>query len=73
MSATQFTASRGFGCVAKPFYVFELIKRIGEVLVTDSVMDSITQKDHLRFENIGQVKLKGFDQPRRLFRATLKE
>ena len=47
--------------------------RGGEVLVTDSVMDSITQKDHLRFENIGQVKLKGFDEPRRLFRATLKE
>ena len=47
--------------------------RGGEVLVTDSVMDSITQKDHLQFENIGQVKLKGFDEPRRLFRATLKE
>ena len=47
--------------------------RGGEVLVTDSVMDSMTQKDHLRFENIGQVKLKGFDEPRRLFRATLKE
>ena len=47
--------------------------RGGEVLVTDSVMDSMTQKDHLQFENIGQVKLKGFDEPRRLFRATLKE
>jgi adenylate cyclase len=47
--------------------------RGGEVLVTDSVMDSIRQKDHLRFENIGQVKLKGFDEPRRLYRASLQE
>jgi class 3 adenylate cyclase len=29
------------------------------------------QKDHLRFENIGQVKLKGFDEPVRLCRATV--
>jgi adenylate cyclase len=47
--------------------------RGGEVLVSDAVIDSITEKDHPRFENIGQVKLKGFDTPVRLFRASLKE
>jgi adenylate cyclase len=45
--------------------------RGGEVLITDAVMDAMTQKDHLRFENIGQVKLKGFDEPRGLYRASL--
>ena len=43
--------------------------RGGEVLVSDSVMDEIRDDDHLRFENIGQVKLKGFDQPRSLCRV----
>jgi adenylate cyclase len=47
--------------------------RGGEVLVTDSVMESMPHKEHLRFENIGQVKLKGFDEPRGLYRATLEE
>jgi adenylate cyclase len=47
--------------------------RGGEVLVSDAVIDSITEKEHLRFENIGQVKLKGFDVPVRLFRASLEE
>jgi adenylate cyclase len=43
--------------------------RGGEVLVSDSVMDAIRDDDHLEFENIGQVKLKGFDQPRSLCRV----
>jgi adenylate cyclase len=47
--------------------------RGGEVLVSDTVMDAITAEDHLRFENIGQVKLKGFDEPVRLCRANLKD
>ncbi|MEA2374104.1 MAG: adenylate cyclase [Thermoleophilaceae bacterium] len=45
--------------------------RGGEVLVTDSVMDAIKRHDHLRTENIGQVKLKGFDEPRVLCRVSL--
>ena len=47
--------------------------RGGEVLVSDAVMDAITAEDHLRFENIGQVKLKGFDEPVRLCRASLRD
>jgi adenylate cyclase len=47
--------------------------RGGEVLVSDTVMDAITAEDHLRFENTGQVKLKGFDEPVRLCRASLKD
>ena len=43
--------------------------RGAEVLVTDSVIDAIG-RDHLTFEDIGQVKLKGFDEPRTLSRAT---
>ena len=43
--------------------------RGGEVLVSDSVMEAIRDDDHLEFENIGQVKLKGFDEPRRLCRV----
>ena len=47
--------------------------RGGEVLVSDTVMDALGEaaRQHLGFENIGQVKLKGFDQPVRLFRASL--
>jgi len=44
--------------------------RGGEVIVTDSVVDAVTDKSHLSFDEIGQVKLKGFDEPRALFRAT---
>jgi adenylate cyclase len=47
--------------------------RGGEVLVSDSVMDEIRVADHLEFENIGQVKLKGFDEPRRLCRVRAQE
>ena len=43
--------------------------RGGEVLVTDTVMDAIHDQGHLEFENLGEVKLKGFDEPRSLCRA----
>jgi adenylate cyclase len=43
--------------------------RGGEVLVSDSVVDAVRGSSHLSFEGIGQVKLKGFDQPRQLCRA----
>jgi adenylate cyclase len=43
--------------------------RGGEVLVTDAVMDAVGASAHLGFEGIGSVKLKGFDEPARLFRA----
>ena len=45
--------------------------RGGEVIVTDSVMEAIQTSDWLQFENIGEVKLKGFDQPRALCRAQI--
>jgi adenylate cyclase len=44
--------------------------RGGEVLVTDSVVEQVSASRALAFEGIGQVKLKGFDQPRQLCRAT---
>jgi adenylate cyclase len=47
--------------------------RGGEVLVTDSVVDAVSGASHLRFEPIGSVKLKGFDEPRDLCRATARE
>jgi adenylate cyclase len=46
--------------------------RGGEVLVSDSVVDAVSGS-HLTFEGIGQVKLKGFDQPRQLCRAVSRE
>jgi adenylate cyclase len=46
--------------------------RGGEVLVSDSVVDAVGGS-HLTFEGIGQVKLKGFDQPRQLCRAVPRE
>ena len=45
--------------------------RGGEVLVTDSVVERVSESDHLVFEGVGQVKLKGFDTPRQLCRAVL--
>jgi adenylate cyclase len=45
--------------------------RGGEVIVTDSVMDAIKTSDWLQFEEIGEVKLKGFDEPRVLCRAQI--
>ena len=47
--------------------------RGGEVLVSDSVVDAVEGSSHLRFEPIGQVKLKGFDEPRQLCRAIRQE
>ena len=47
--------------------------RGGEVLATDSVTEAVRGSPHLAFEEIGQVKLKGFDEPRQLCRATLPE
>src|SRR5215213_8797183 len=47
--------------------------RGGEVLVTDSVLEAVQGASHLVFENIGQVKLKGFDQPRQLCRVVPRE
>ncbi len=44
--------------------------RGGEVLVTDAVVEAVRGTPHLRFEGIGEVKLKGFDEPRGLCRAT---
>lgn len=41
----------------------------GEVLVTDSVVDSIPESEYLRFEAIGQVQLKGLSRPISLFIA----
>lgn len=39
----------------------------GEVLVTDTVCGAIVGSEHLEFEPIGQVKLKGFPEPTELF------
>jgi adenylate cyclase len=47
--------------------------RGGEVLVTDAVVDAVSGASHLRFEPIGDVKLKGFDEPRQLCRASPRE
>ena len=44
--------------------------RGGEAIVTDAVVEQASQSDRLSFEGIGQVKLKGFDEPRQLCRAT---
>ena len=44
-----------------------------EVLVTDSVIEAVGDAQHLEFEDIGSVKLKGFDAPRQLCRAYLKD
>jgi hypothetical protein len=43
------------------------------VLVTDAVTDQAMRSDHLEFEDIGEVKLKGFDQPAKLCRALPRE
>jgi adenylate cyclase len=44
--------------------------RGGEVLVTGQVVDEIRDRSHLRVDNIGQVKLKGFAEPRSLCRVS---
>ena len=43
--------------------------RGGEVLVTDVVLADVRDRGHLRVDNIGQVKLKGFTEPRSLCRV----
>jgi adenylate cyclase len=47
--------------------------RGGEVLVSDAVVDAVRDSPHLSFEEIGQVKLKGFAEPRQLCRAVRRE
>jgi adenylate cyclase len=47
--------------------------RGGEVLVSDAVVDAVSGSSHLSLEPIGQVKLKGFEQPRQLCRAVRRE
>jgi adenylate cyclase len=44
--------------------------RGGEVLVTDHVLADARDTAHLRVDNIGQVKLKGFSEPRSLCRVS---
>ena len=44
--------------------------RGGEVLVTGQVLDELRDTAHLRVDNIGQVKLKGFAEPRSLCRLS---
>jgi adenylate cyclase len=47
--------------------------RGGEVIVTDAVMEQIKTSAWLSFEDIGEVKLKGFDEPTTLCRAQIYE
>jgi adenylate cyclase len=47
--------------------------RGGEVLVTDAVVEAVRGSSHLDFEAIGQVKLKGFNEPLQLCRAIRQE
>jgi adenylate cyclase len=47
--------------------------RGGEVLVTDSVVEAVPGGSDLRFEAIGSVKLKGFDEPRELCRVSARD
>ncbi|MFL5894828.1 MAG: MerR family transcriptional regulator [Thermoleophilaceae bacterium] len=47
--------------------------RGGEVLVTGQVLDELGSQPHLRVDNIGQVKLKGFNEPRALCRVSQAE
>jgi adenylate cyclase len=44
--------------------------RGGEVLVTGQVLDELRDHSHLRVDSIGQVKLKGFTEPRALCRVS---
>jgi adenylate cyclase len=47
--------------------------RGGEVLVSGSVVDTVEDTPYLEFEAIGNVKLKGFDEPVQLCRASAKD
>ena len=42
----------------------------GEVLVTGQVVEELKDPDHLHIDNIGHVKLKGFNEPRALCRVS---
>jgi adenylate cyclase len=44
--------------------------RGGEVLVTGQVIEELREVAHLHIDNIGQVKLKGFNEPRSLCRVS---
>src|SRR3954447_2757934 len=44
--------------------------RGGEVLVTGQALDDVREAGHLRIDNIGQVKLKGFTEPHSLCRVS---
>ena len=44
--------------------------RGGEVLVTGQVIDELAEKSHLHVDSIGQVKLKGFNEPSALCRVS---
>ncbi|HEX4717736.1 MAG TPA: adenylate/guanylate cyclase domain-containing protein, partial [Thermoleophilaceae bacterium] len=44
--------------------------RGGEVLVTGQVLEELRDTTHLRVDSIGQVKLKGFTEPRSLCRVS---
>jgi adenylate cyclase len=44
--------------------------RGGEVLVTDGITEAVRSGEGVAFEGIGHVKLKGFDEPRELCRAS---
>jgi adenylate cyclase len=44
--------------------------RGGEVLVTGQVLDEMRDRSHLHVDSIGQVKLKGFTEPRALCRVS---
>jgi adenylate cyclase len=45
--------------------------RGGEVIVRDSVMEAVKTSEWLKFDEIGEVKLKGFDEPKALCRAQI--
>ena len=45
--------------------------RGGEVLVTGAVIERVAESEHLAFEGVGQVKMKGFDETVQLCRATM--
>jgi adenylate cyclase len=47
--------------------------RGGEVIVTDAVMEQIKTSEWLKFEDIGEVKLKGFAEPTALCRAQIED
>jgi adenylate cyclase len=45
--------------------------RGGEVLATGAVIERVAESEHLAFYGVGQVKMKGFDEPVQLCRATM--